>query len=205
MKCAYCDKEFEGRKRKYCSRECQTNADKYNKRIHYVGKREKICALCKKKLPKFKTRFCSDDCQRRFYHIQKGFVVHSEILTKECTICGKPFKTWRSKKGCCSNKCRKRLQSLYSLKRYNRYKETSQSKDINLERLAKRDNDQCQICGLFVNWDDKQIINGKTICGNMYPSIDHIIPISLGGSHSWNNIQLAHRICNSKKGNRIVS
>lgn len=33
-------------------------------------------------------------------------------------------------------------------------------------------------------------------------SIDHIIPISLGGKHTWNNIQLAHLDCNRRKNNR---
>lgn len=33
-------------------------------------------------------------------------------------------------------------------------------------------------------------------------SIDHIIPISDGGEHSYKNTQIAHRSCNSKKGNR---
>jgi 5-methylcytosine-specific restriction endonuclease McrA len=34
----------------------------------------------------------------------------------------------------------------------------------------------------------------------MSATIDHIIPISLGGRHCAENVQLAHRICNNKKG-----
>ncbi|MBQ1292402.1 MAG: HNH endonuclease [Clostridiales bacterium] len=36
-----------------------------------------------------------------------------------------------------------------------------------------------------------------------YPSIDHIIPISKGGSHEWNNVQLLCRKCNYTKSNKI--
>lgn len=34
-------------------------------------------------------------------------------------------------------------------------------------------------------------------------SLDHITPISLGGKHVRSNAQLAHLICNIRKGNRI--
>lgn len=33
--------------------------------------------------------------------------------------------------------------------------------------------------------------------------IDHIIPLSKGGEHSYGNTQPAHRFCNRSKGNRL--
>jgi 5-methylcytosine-specific restriction endonuclease McrA len=36
-------------------------------------------------------------------------------------------------------------------------------------------------------------------------TIDHIIPISLGGEHSWNNVQPLCLSCNAKKSNRIFT
>ena len=32
-----------------------------------------------------------------------------------------------------------------------------------------------------------------------YPTVDHIVPLSKGGTHTWNNVQLAHMACNSGK------
>lgn len=33
-------------------------------------------------------------------------------------------------------------------------------------------------------------------------SVDHIVPVSLGGKHDWENLQLLCQSCNSTKGNR---
>jgi len=35
-------------------------------------------------------------------------------------------------------------------------------------------------------------------------SIDHILPLSKGGSHSQENVQWAHLVCNTRKGNRLA-
>jgi HNH endonuclease len=41
-------------------------------------------------------------------------------------------------------------------------------------------------------------------CGSREnPSLDHIIPISRGGSDAWANIQILCRPCNDKKGARL--
>lgn len=43
------------------------------------------------------------------------------------------------------------------------------------------------------------------IVGYDYPSIDHVIPISKGGTHTWDNVRLAHHHCNSIKKDSIVN
>ena len=35
-------------------------------------------------------------------------------------------------------------------------------------------------------------------------SLDHVVPLSLGGAHSLENVQLAHLSCNVRKGARVV-
>jgi 5-methylcytosine-specific restriction endonuclease McrA len=34
------------------------------------------------------------------------------------------------------------------------------------------------------------------------PTVDHIVPLDAGGDDTRANVQLAHRRCNSQKGNR---
>lgn len=69
---------------------------------------------------------------------------------------------------------------------------------ITLKRVRAKYNDVCQICGLLV--DDSAIENGHI--KRLYPTIDHIIPLSKGGSHTWDNVRLAHMSCNAGKCDR---
>lgn len=70
---------------------------------------------------------------------------------------------------------------------------------ITLEKLIHRDGGICQICGKQTDSDD--ISNGHI--GRMYPTLDHIVPLSKGGSHTWDNVQLAHMACNSGKCDKM--
>lgn len=54
--------------------------------------------------------------------------------------------------------------------------------------IFERDGGVCGICGKKVRWKDM--------------SLDHIIPVSLGGPHIPQNVRLAHRRCNAARGNR---
>lgn len=198
MICLYCGKEFTpekraGRPRKYCTNECCYDAEKQKKRIIYTGKRETNCLRCGKPLPKYKTRFCSTACSRG-----------SGEQVKTCIVCGKEFTTTRSRTLTCSELCSKRNYYSKKVGKTERYKDITIDKDISIAKLAIRDGGICQICKKPVQWDDKREINGRVLAGNYYPSVDHIKPISRGGLHSWDNIQLAHRICNSLKSNIVV-
>jgi len=71
---------------------------------------------------------------------------------------------------------------------------------VNLKRLIERDGLRCAICGKMCDPSDR---SWSKYCGPLYPSIDHIIPMSKGGSHTWDNVQVAHIICNSRKGDKM--
>lgn len=68
-----------------------------------------------------------------------------------------------------------------------------------VDRLAVFDRDGwvCQLCGEPVDPDLK---GPDPQCA----SLDHIVPLSLGGDHSMENTQLAHLGCNASKGNRAM-
>jgi len=47
----------------------------------------------------------------------------------------------------------------------------------------------CQICGEWVKPG--------------HASMDHTHPLSKGGTHTWDNVQLVHLICNLRKSNKV--
>jgi 5-methylcytosine-specific restriction endonuclease McrA len=58
--------------------------------------------------------------------------------------------------------------------------------------------DTCAICGREV---DKTLYYLDPLA----PEVDEIIPVSRGGSpYDWDNLQLVHRICNQRKGNKMA-
>jgi 5-methylcytosine-specific restriction endonuclease McrA len=76
-------------------------------------------------------------------------------------------------------------------------------RDITVDKLYKRDGGICQICGKQCDFSDCLTKDGIFYAGNNYPSIDHVMPLAKGGLHSWDNVQLAHRLCNSIKSDKV--
>lgn len=134
---------------------------------------------------------------------------------KSCVVCGARFKPQKSTALYCSDRCsrkaqraRRKEQEKERNKTYKRLREARAVKNgkvdysITLARLIERDNHICQLCGREVNESDYIYVGDVFIAGNDYPSIDHIKPLSKGGVHQWENVQLAHRLCNSLKSNK---
>ena len=72
---------------------------------------------------------------------------------------------------------------------------------VNLKKLIERDGLKCAICGGLCNMNDRRWGNG---IGPLYPTLDHIVPLSKKGGHIWENVQIAHAICNVKKGAKLM-
>jgi len=59
---------------------------------------------------------------------------------------------------------------------------------VNRREVLRRDKYLCQYCG-----STKKL------------TLDHVIPRSKGGKHSWDNVVIACEQCNSRKGDRTLS
>lgn len=63
--------------------------------------------------------------------------------------------------------------------------------------VFERDNWTCWICG--------EAINPHLRGDNWWrATLDHVVPITLGGPHTWDNVRTAHLRCNQLKGDTIL-
>lgn len=176
-------------------------------------------------------RFCSDECRNTWRSREiKGHRPIEERLKErkkqkqerqarleeereqqlsnlKCIECGSIFKGTSLRQKTCSLECgrvrKRRQQRLSKDKRIN---ETNNiDKDISVETLYKRDKGICYICGGKCDFKDHTRDGSNFISGPTYPSIDHIVPLVRGGKHAWDNVKLAHHLCNAKKSDILPS
>ena len=109
----------------------------------------------------------------------------------ECSWCGTVFfqKKYASVTKFCSNRCAK-THTVHN--RNHRKRANGESETIGTVTLAKRRGYKCECCGIkCVNPTGNNLSNEITL--------DHIAPLSKGGSHTWDNVQLLCRKCNTFK------
>ena len=81
--------------------------------------------------------------------------------------------------------------------------DSSSIDEIDIASLYERDKGICHICGKTTDWSDcRYTDSGRFVCCYSYPTIDHVKPLALGGTHTWDNVKLACFICNCSKGAR---
>lgn len=189
--CMYCGKEFEGRSycpNNFCSSYCTGKYYAEKRREETREERERV-AEAKRKIKKQKQEMIAElkrgikELKARQKEIKKY---------KACKCCGKIFKSNRP--SYCSDECARRIDNMRRDKRIAQNGKPDLS--INLFSLYKRDSGVCKLCGKLTNFT-------ADIQADEYPSIDHIIPLSKGGKHEWNNVQLTHRKCNTVKSNHM--
>jgi 5-methylcytosine-specific restriction endonuclease McrA len=60
----------------------------------------------------------------------------------------------------------------------------------------ERDDWTCRLCGSLIpplaSWPDP-----------LFGTVDHVVPLNRGGTHTWSNVQAAHLRCNMSKNNQM--
>lgn len=204
-------------KRKYCSRECWREHKGLKKTEYKIT----VCDHCGKTFKETRDRpniYCSRKCSMKARQMREAYykehederkkklqeelrelldnaedILHLIKYERRCKICGRLFVAKSKTNICCSSICSTRNENRMKDNRI--YKNGKPDMTINLTRLFIRDKGVCQICGKDIDFDCDPN-SGE------YPSVDHIIPLSKGGLHSWDNVQLACRRCNWEKGDR---
>lgn len=143
------------------------------------------------------------DDQLKYKHF-KATTKKISLITfypQKCKWCGRIFSTTDSRRIYCSAFCSKKYENhIKQVKKDNRLKLAKRNgkyEDITLAILYKRDHGKCYICGKHLILNDKY--NRPDA-----PTIEHVVPICKGGTHTWDNVRLACRACNNAKGTKLL-
>lgn len=133
-------------------------------------------------------RFCSLSCA---YEIRRGQTLPKTVRCRGCDV---EVVTLGTVAVCGSCKAgREREQWQGRNRRRRAALRQVPSEPYTLAEIAERDGYCCQLCrapvDMDVPWPDR-----------WSPTIDHVLPLALGGDDTRANVQLAHLACNSSKG-----
>ena len=127
----------------------------------------------------------------------------AEMIFNTCTECGVFFVAKTSRDRYCCDACRKKALNRKHDRRIDRAEVVDNR--ITLKKIYKRDNGKCWICGGMCDYSDHTKDNGFFKVGKTYPSIDHVYPLAKGGTHTFDNVRLAHWYCNTLKRDKVVA
>jgi len=192
-----------GRPLKYCSALCKSR-EKYERRIDYGNVvrladhlRYRDCKWCFASYKRH-SDFCSDFCR---YAAGRHIAVHRSPNSCALPVCidcrlvfgGSPRSTGLWNDG---NRC-PACKSPAGRAKSRRARALRDGERVTVKKLMARDGHApCHICTEPINYED---------CNSEWgPSVDHLVPLSVGGPDVMDNAALAHRWCNSVRGVRDV-
>lgn len=131
--------------------------------------------------------------------------VTQKLHSIECLHCGKEFKSDRKYATYCSHTCAKLHQGISrrvwpteaDSRRHTEHVRRLRISNSSIDRFTyheifERDGYVCAICGEVT---DRSVDAHR----DNRPSLDHKVPLSAGGTHTRDNVQCTHWICNVKK------
>ncbi len=156
----------------------------------------------KEPLAKNSTRLCEEHLDKRKKHkknlVQQGLCTQGDgnpLSSRSASLC-EEHRIEATQRSCAYAKKNPEIAKENAARR-NAQKRNTQTEKISYHIVYKKYNYTCHICNKKINMSFK------------YPnplskSIDHIVPLAKGGTHTYNNVKPAHLICNVKKNDRII-
>lgn len=167
-----------------------------------------FCQYCGEETDRLK--FCDNRCCARY--------VRSNPKDRLCAMCGEPFAAAKRGSGrdrlVCSDACHKARDAKWAKEflasengrewvRRNSYIRRSRVAGAFVEKVSwgkvmRLASWKCYICG-------EEIPRGEKWPSPSFGTVDHVIPLSKGGDHSYANCKAAHLVCNLRKGATMPS
>ena len=171
----------------------------------YIGKSCDLyllkCYVCSA-LVTSKSNLCKKCNTCKINKVRKPIVLRSPNVVRsfKCLNCNCEYISARVTNGNCQ-KCNKKNYNL-RVRKISDHIERAKKRNvfyekINSDVIYKRDGFKCKSCGC-------DVVKSKEYKPNQ-ATIDHVIPISKGGSHTIDNIVTMCQSCNSIKSNRLIN
>lgn len=163
----------------------------------------KPCPTCGVSV-RLKRKRC-DACNRRHHsnrvaqHLKAKLLIEIERRPdRECKECGQAFRPVHGAMLFCSATCSKRNSSRSSKGKREARKRGVGSETVNAIAVFERDGWRCHICKRKTPRDLRGTYKPSA------PELDHIVPLSLGGTHTYSNTACSCRKCNGRKGATVL-
>jgi 5-methylcytosine-specific restriction endonuclease McrA len=176
---------------RFCSKRCRAAAGRARHRRPRKPLKTTACPRCGKHFrpwadgAQHARKFCSRACA---YPPRRE---RAPRPVRACLWCLVPFEARSKRQRCCSKACRSRVESRQRKVRLRGLGDAL----ITPASVYRRDGGRCGLCRRKVSARLRYPHPGAA-------TVDHIVPITAGGRHVLENVQLAHARCNIAKGNR---
>lgn len=117
---------------------------------------------------------------------------------KTCDECGGAFIGTPGRRFCTPQHANRYHRKVYRDRKRATCRGASKAARVHRADVFERDGWICGLCHELVE-------RRRRFPDPQSASLDHIIPVSRGGEHTPENVQLAHLICNSRKSARLVA
>lgn len=196
-----------GRPTNYCSITCRRSHDWQKQKSQLILNVPDRIVNCDSCGTVFTTRrkaqrFCSYDCRQSDYRFA-GFAKRAEskktVFEYECDLCKELIIRYSPLGGHkrYHPECSKIAEQARYRKKTVKRQSNAKPSGVYVEQLIERDGYLCYLCQEPIDMKvPRTSKRGATV--------DHVIPLSRGGSDEMDNLKLAHWICNNKKSNKLV-
>lgn len=187
-----------GYENKYCSMACRSNAgERLQSEIEFLrGLAVKSAAESRKRVV----------CIRALVRMIARIAAAKERASVPCRCCGNPVGVSASaRRRYCSKDCARNAPEAIAAKKAHkalrraRMRGAVRCAPINPIAVFVAAGWKCQLCGK----PTPQRLRGSY--HKRAPELDHIKPLSKGGTHTWDNVQCLCRECNGWKSDRTVA